>query len=130
MLSLRLESRETDARAATSLRLRIASLQSGPLDDPDAAAATLAAAAEHEDTLPVVAEPLADLYQRLGRDDALRTLAERAARTSSLGSERANWRLRIADSLERAGNLEGAAEAVRHGECEIFWIFESVGLVD
>jgi len=99
--------------AATSLRLRIAALEAGPLADPESAAATLGPAAESESTLPVVAEPLADLYQRLGRDDALVALARRAAGATSLGSERAGWRLRIADALRRAGDLHGAAEAVR-----------------
>ncbi len=113
VLGLRLAQREHEQRAATSLRLRIAALQGGPLSDPEAAAATLAPAAEHEDTLPVVAEPLADLYQRLGREEALLTLARRAAETSALPSERAGWRMRIGDTLERAGDLEGAAEAVR-----------------
>jgi tetratricopeptide (TPR) repeat protein len=113
VLSLRLAERESEPRAATSLRLRIAALQSGPLADPEAAAATLAPAAEHEDTLPVVAEPLADLYQRLGRDEALLALARSAANVTTLRAERAGWRLRIGDALERAGDLEGAADAVR-----------------
>jgi tetratricopeptide (TPR) repeat protein len=115
VLRARLRQLGDDAGAATSLRLRIAGLESGPLADPESAASTLAPAAEHEATLPVVAEPLADLYQRLGRHDELVALARRAAAASTLPAERAAWRLRIGDALRKAGDLAGAAEAVRQG---------------
>jgi tetratricopeptide (TPR) repeat protein len=115
VLRARLRQLGADAGAATSLRLRIAGLESGPLADPESAAATLAPAAEHEETLAVVAEPLADLYQRLGRHDELVALARRAAAATTLPAERAGWRLRIADALRKAGDLGGAAEAVRQG---------------
>ena len=104
-----------DARAATSLRLRIAGLEAGALADPESAAATLEPAALRDETLPVVAEPLADLYQRLGRHDELVALAQRAAAVSALPTERASWRLRIGDALRKAGDLAGAASAVRQG---------------
>jgi tetratricopeptide (TPR) repeat protein len=115
VLRARLAQLGDDAGAATSLRLRIAGLEAGPLADPETAAATLAPAAADELTLPVVAEPLADLYQRLGRHDELIALARRAAAASSLPAERAGWRLRIGDALRKAGDLGGAAEAVRQG---------------
>jgi tetratricopeptide (TPR) repeat protein len=115
VLRARLAQLGADARGATSLRLRIAGLEAGPLADPESAAATLAPAAADESTLPVVAEPLADLYQRLGRHEELIALARRAAAASSLPAERAGWRLRIGDALRKAGDLAGAAEAVRQG---------------
>ncbi len=115
VLRSRLSQLSGDPRAATSLRLRIAGLEAGPLADPESAAATLAPAASDEATLPVVAEPLADLYQRLGRHDELVALARRAAAASALPAERAGWRLRIGDALRKAGDLAGAAEAVRQG---------------
>jgi lipopolysaccharide biosynthesis regulator YciM len=102
-----------DPPAATSLRLRIAGLEAGPLADPESALVTLAPAAQDEATLPVVAEPLADLYLRLGRHEELVALARRAAAASALPAERAAWRLRIADALRSAGDRAGAAEAVR-----------------
>ena len=113
VLRLRLAHLAAEPRAATSLRLRIAALEAGPLADPEGAAATLMPAAEDDATLQVVAEPLADLYQRLGRHDGVIALARRAAEASTLPSERAGWRLRIGDALRRAGDLGGAAEAVR-----------------
>jgi Tfp pilus assembly protein PilF len=113
VLRARLAQLADEPRGATSLRLRIAALEAGPLADPESAAATLAPAADSEDSLAVVAEPLADLYQRLGRDEALIPLARRTAAASTLPAERAGWRLRIADALRRAGDLPGAAEAVR-----------------
>jgi len=115
VLRSRLAQLGDDGRAATSLRLRIAGLEAGPLADPESAAATLAPAAADEGTLAVVAEPLADLYQRLGRHDELVALARRAAAASTLPAERAGWRLRIGDALRKAGDLAGAAEAVRQG---------------
>jgi tetratricopeptide (TPR) repeat protein len=115
VLRARLAQLGADARGATSLRLRIAGLEAGPLADPESAAATLAPAAADESALPVVAEPLADLYQRLGRHDELVALARRAAAASSLPAERAGWHLRIADALRKVGDLAGAAEAVRQG---------------
>jgi Tfp pilus assembly protein PilF len=113
VLRARLAQLSGEGRGATSLRLRIAALEAGPLADPESAAATLAPAAESDDALAVMAEPLADLYQRLGRDEALIALARRAAAASALPAERAGWRLRIADALRRSGDLAGAAEAVR-----------------
>jgi len=113
VLRARLARVADEPRGGTSLRLRIAALEAGPLADPESAAATLAPAAESEETLAVVAEPLADLYQRLGRDEALVALSRRAAAASTLPAERAGWRLRIADALRRAGDLAGAADAVR-----------------
>ncbi len=113
VLRARLLQLGTDAGAATSLRLRIAGLEAGPLADPESAAATLEPAAVDETTLSVVAEPLADLYQRLGRHDELVGLARRTAAASALPAERSGWRLRIADALRKAGDLAGAADAVR-----------------
>lgn len=113
VLRARLRQLGPDAGATTSLRLRIAGIEAGPLADPESAATTLEPAAADEATLSVVAEPLADLYQRLGRHAALVELSHRAAAASALPAERAGWRLRIADALRKAGDLSAAADAVR-----------------
>jgi len=96
-----------------SLRIRIAALRSGPLDDVDGAIEMLAPAAEEGDALTVVAEPLADLYQRAGRDDELIQLCERAAAACEAALERSNWYLRMGDALRRRGDYASAAGSYR-----------------
>jgi hypothetical protein len=103
LLRARLQQLGDEASATTSLRLRIAGLEAGPLADPESAAVTLEPASRDDLTLAIVAEPLADLYQRLGRQSELVALARRAADASTLPAERAGWRLRIADALRKAG---------------------------
>ena len=96
-----------------SLRIRIAALRSGPLDDVDGAIEMLAPAAEDGEALTVVAEPLADLYQRAGRDDDLIQLCKRAADACEASLERSDWHLRIGDALRRRGDDASAAESYR-----------------
>jgi tetratricopeptide (TPR) repeat protein len=97
----------------TSLRLRIAALRSGPLNDVNGAIEILAPAAEQGDALGAVAEPLADLYQRAGRDDELIELCGRAAAGCQAALERADWHLRIGDALFRRGDCAAAAGSYR-----------------
>jgi len=104
-----LDRRETEI----SLRIRIAALRSGPLDDVDGAIEMLAPAAEEGDTLAAVAEPLADLYQRADRDDDLIQLCERAAAVCGAALERSDWYLRMADALRRRGDYAAAAGSYR-----------------
>ncbi|MCP5058836.1 MAG: hypothetical protein GY937_19215 [bacterium] len=104
---------ELQAGGDASLRLRMAALQAGPLDRLDDAIANLEIPAARELTLTVVAEPLADLYERAGRGEDLVALARRAAGQCDVAEERATWNLLIADALRRDGDASGAADAYR-----------------
>jgi tetratricopeptide (TPR) repeat protein len=101
------------AAQRTSLRLRIAGLHAGPLDDPDGAIAALEPALAEIGPQTVVAEPLADLYQRTGYRDELIGLCRQAGEASPAGPERANWFARLADALRQRGDLRDAAAAYR-----------------
>ncbi len=118
LLTERLERLTADAAAGggeaeASLRLRIAALRAGPLDDPEGAIAVLEPVASSSAQLGLVAEPLADLYHRTDRLDALAQLASRAAEQAGHPSERANWLLRLGDTKRAEGDDTGAAEAYR-----------------
>ncbi|NNL85810.1 MAG: tetratricopeptide repeat protein, partial [Myxococcales bacterium] len=102
-----------NAESEDALRLRIASLRAGPLDDPEGAIAILEPAARSSARLVVVAPPLADLYQRTQNLEELADLAERAAERTDHASERANWLLRLADAQRNRGDDDAAAEAYR-----------------
>ncbi|MBW2240831.1 MAG: tetratricopeptide repeat protein [Deltaproteobacteria bacterium] len=104
---------DLEAGGDASLRLRMAALQAGPLDRLDDAIANLEIPAARDLTLAVVAEPLADLYERAGRGDDLVALARRAAGHCDVAEERATWNLLIADALRREGDASGAADAYR-----------------
>jgi tetratricopeptide (TPR) repeat protein len=97
----------------TSLRLRIAGLRAGPLDDPDGAIAMLEPGVGEIGARAVLAEPLADLYQRIGYHEELVSLCRRAAACSEPGPERAGWYCRLGDTLRRRNELREAAEAYR-----------------
>jgi golgin subfamily B member 1 len=99
--------------AETALRLRIAALCAGPLEDPEAAVAVLEPATLEREGLPIVAEPLADLYQRAGLAGKLILLCQKAAEASTAPLERAQWSLRRADALRVEGQLAEAAEGYR-----------------
>ncbi len=108
------DSGELDRRGPEiSLRIRIAALRSGPLDDVDGAIEMLAPTAGEDDALSVVAEPLADLYQRAGRDGDLIQLCERAAVACEDALERSDWYLRMGDALRRRGDFASAAGSYR-----------------
>jgi len=114
--ALRPERGERDAaRSAerTSLRLRIAGLRAGSLEDLDGAIAVLEAALEETGTTPAVAEPLADLYQRAGYPEDLIELCRRAGEGCAEPSERAGWSLRMGDALRERKQEAEAAEAYR-----------------
>jgi tetratricopeptide (TPR) repeat protein len=101
------------AAQRTSLRLRIAGLRAGELDDPDGAIAVLEPALGEIGPQAVVAEPLADLYQRTGYIEDLIDLCRRAAAACEAGTERASWLTRLADALRGRGELREATEAYR-----------------
>jgi len=96
----------------TSLRLRIAGLCAGPLDDVDGAIAALEPALAEIGPQAVIAEPLADLYRRAGYTDDFVALCQRAAPACQDASERANWQIRLGDAL-RGRDDRAAADAYR-----------------
>ena len=81
----------------------------GPLGDVKGAIEMLEPAAEQADALTVVAEPLADLYQRAGRDDDLILLCKRAGAGCEAVLERSDWYLRMGDAQRRQGDHASAA---------------------
>ncbi|MDJ0851248.1 MAG: hypothetical protein QNK04_22985 [Myxococcota bacterium] len=101
------------ASQRASLRLRIAGLRAGPLTDPDGAIAVLEPALGEIGPRGVVAEPLADLYQRTGYREDLTELCRRAAAECEPGAERAAWNARLGTALREAGETQPAADAFR-----------------
>ncbi|MGH0034250.1 MAG: tetratricopeptide repeat protein [Myxococcota bacterium] len=98
---------------ATALRLRIASLRADALDDPGTAIAVLESGLTDAGSEALLAEPLADLYQRCGRSDDLVALCRRRSEQSQARAERAGWLMRLGDALRAGGDGEAAAEAYR-----------------
>ncbi len=118
LLTARLESaleQPADDPARTSnvlsLRLRISGLQTERLEDDEAAAETLAPAIDEVGPRGEVARPLADLYHRLSRSNALIDLCRRTAAACEVAEERASWNLELADHLRRTGDSEEAVTA-------------------
>ena len=101
------------AAQRTSLRVRIAGLRAAELDDLDGAIAVLEPALGEIGPKAVVAEPLADLYQRADYTEDLIALCGSAAAACDVEAERANWFVRLGDTLRRSGRQREAAEAYR-----------------
>lgn len=104
--------RESRALRA-SLRLRLARLRDTALGDPAAAVETLAPARAECGAIAAIAEPLADLLQRLRRFAALAELARDAASSVSAPHDRARWWRRCAEARSADGDAAGAVEAWR-----------------
>jgi tetratricopeptide (TPR) repeat protein len=108
---------DPEARSqVVALRLRIAALHADALADVETAIAILEPARDAVGASPVVAEPLADLYQRAGRGQALADLCRRAAQACHEPEERAAWWVRLGDCLrtqEGDASLSDAAKAYR-----------------
>jgi tetratricopeptide (TPR) repeat protein len=113
LLQQRLEHAAGDVTSETALQLRIAALQAGALGDRAAAIETLMPAAERDEAISVVAEPLADWLEREGRDAEIIPLARRAAEFAELPAERGGWQIRIGNALARSGDDEGSADSYR-----------------
>ncbi len=112
-LEQRAESDGDDPSLRTSLRLQIAGLRANQLDDVAGAIDALAPALDDIGPQPVIAEPLADLYQRAARNEDLIELCRSAAGECADGSERAGWFVRLGAALCAAERDEAAAEAYR-----------------
>jgi tetratricopeptide (TPR) repeat protein len=112
------EERGANAALRASLRLRIASLRAGELGDPEAATLVLEPALLEVGPVAAVAEPLADLYRRTERDEALIDLCSRAAAHAEPGAERGGWLARLAEALGRLAREREAADAWRRALAE------------
>lgn len=97
----------------TALRLRLAALHGGPLADPDAAIALLEPTFAQPESLPLVAEPLADLLTRAGRREELTSVCRDTIAALRDPAERAPWSLRLGDALLSSDQLPEAADAYR-----------------
>jgi tetratricopeptide (TPR) repeat protein len=105
------EATDPEPSTVLSLRLRIAELRSGHLDDPESALASLEPALDEADALAVVATPLAELYERTGRTEALIELCNRAVGHFEAPLERAEWSLRLGHCLCATGREDEARKA-------------------
>jgi len=101
------------AAERSALRIRIAELLAGDLDDPDGAIAILEPALGEIGPCSAVASPLAELYQRAGHRDELIALLESTADACDDEAERADWTVRLGDYLRKAGRNREAAAAYR-----------------
>lgn len=97
----------------TSLRLRLAALRADRAGDLDGAIELLEAALREMGAMAAVTAPLADLYERAGRGEALVALCRQAAEVAELPAERAEWRLRLGHALRARGAAQEAAQALR-----------------
>jgi tetratricopeptide (TPR) repeat protein len=101
---------DADPAARTALRLRIAGLRATRLRDPEGAIALLEPALAELGPLAAIAEPLADLYQRTGRREALEAICRAAVVSAAEGAERAGWLARLAEALRaRSADREAVA---------------------
>jgi tetratricopeptide (TPR) repeat protein len=107
----RVDAAEPDAPVALSLRLRLAKLRKESLQDPEGAVAVLEPALRTAGALPLVAEPLAELYQATRRSEALVDLSRAMVDTSEIPAERAGWSARLGHGLVTAGRDVEATRA-------------------
>ncbi len=120
LLVARLEALDRDSEGGSdesslriSLRLQISGLRANPLNDVAGAIDALVPALAEIGPHPIVAEPLADLYRRAGRNQDLIELCRSAAGACSDSSERAGWYVRLGAALCEGGRDEEAAVAYR-----------------
>jgi len=120
LLGVRLEALERNAARdpeepslRISLRLQISGMLLNQLNDAAGAIDALEPALEEIGPQPVVAEPLAELYERVGRNEDQIELCRRAAATCIDLSERAGWWMRLGAVLCAVGRDAEAAVAYR-----------------
>ena len=97
----------------TSLRLQISGLRATQLNDIEGAIEALVPALTEIGPQPIIAEPLADLYQRAARNQDLIDLCRSAASSCIDLSERAGWSVRLGAALCEVDRDEEAAVAYR-----------------
>ncbi|MFV1977900.1 MAG: tetratricopeptide repeat protein [Myxococcota bacterium] len=112
-LELGTESDPEDSSLRISLRLQISGLRVSQLNDVEGAIDALVPALAEIGPQPVVAEPLADLYQLAARNEELIDLCRSAAGACIDLSERASWWVRLGAVLCAVDRDEEAAVAYR-----------------
>ena len=104
---------ESDGPEATEIRLRLASLLCGPLNDDERARPLLEHALERLGPIPQVADPLAELYGRGDAHEAARDLARAVLGSPGEGHGELVWWLRLGESEYALGHFDEAAIAYR-----------------
>jgi tetratricopeptide (TPR) repeat protein len=97
----------------TALRVKIARVLESQLDDVEGAISALEVALGNAGASSLVAEPLANCYQRAGYTQDLIELCRNAASSSQESAERANWLVRLGDAFLGRDLARDAAEAYR-----------------
>jgi tetratricopeptide (TPR) repeat protein len=97
----------------TALRVKIARVLESQLDDVEGAISALEVALGNAGASSLVAEPLANCYQRAGYTQDLIELCRSAASSSQESAERANWLVRLGDAFLSRDLARDAAEAYR-----------------
>ena len=114
LLEARLEQVDEDGGSeATDLRLRLASLYSGPLGDDDRARPLFERAQQIVGPIDQVASPLAELYERTQAHEALIELSHAVLELRKTGHGELVWRMRLGASENALGRLDEAAAAYR-----------------
>ncbi|HEY5658205.1 MAG TPA: hypothetical protein VIY27_10495, partial [Myxococcota bacterium] len=109
----RQEGRDGNESERTALRVQIARVRESQLDDVEGAISALEVALGNAGPSSLVAEPLANCYQRAGYTVDLIELCRNAAASSQEGEERANWLVRLGDAFLSRDQSREAAEAYR-----------------
>ena len=104
---------EGSGETRLGLRLRLAALRAGPLEDVEAALAALEPALAEPAGEHVAAAPLLDLYRRAGRLEPRIALCRRMAQASHEAGERAEWCAALGQALAEKGDEVGAIDAYR-----------------
>ncbi len=99
------------AARRASLQIRIAGLRANHLDDVDGAISALESAVSDIGPEAVVAEPLADLYEKAGYHQELVDLCTRTSAATEDSAERANWLLRLGSGLRHCGEKRDSVSA-------------------
>ncbi len=132
--------RDSGGFEANDIRLRLASILSSSLDDDARAREHLEAARAELGAASCVAEPLAELYERADAFEALRDLARASLDAEANEAESLSWRIRLAASEYRCGDLEAAAAAYRAAllaspgdreiEAALIDLYDEIGEID
>lgn len=98
---------------ALDLRLRLAALYADPLEDDEKARPHLEAALEGLGARAKIADPLAELYERVGDPEALAALSRQVLDRDDLREEALVWRIRLGRAEHALGHFDAAAIAYR-----------------
>jgi tetratricopeptide (TPR) repeat protein len=132
--------RESDGAEVNDLRLRLALLFSTSLEQDDRARTFFETARAELGAIPRVANPLADLYERIGAFEELCDLCRAAIDLGRDTKEQLQWRIRLGASESRRGRAIEAAAAYRTALAEspddreiedaLIDLYEEIGEID